>query len=157
MIIINIDKNHVLGISTTLIFFILGFVLLHLVINSSEEVYFFFDIYLSRNMAMDLGFLSIGAGIFILYWLYFAKSKNQVITFTGNNNKPLNVQLANHELDEVILIVRPTRTHHSPKVHLATKNVRAIKSVSIPQLVQELGAQECLTIDLQKQEERGPK
>jgi len=102
-------------------------------------------------MALDLGFLSIGASILLLYWLYFTKSKNQVITFAGGNNKPLDVQLANHELDEVILIVRPTRMHHHPKVHLATKNVRVLKT-EIPHLIQELGAQECLTIDLQKQE-----
>jgi formate-dependent nitrite reductase membrane component NrfD len=148
---------HRIGLIGSILAYIFGFVLLHQGLGREEYIYFlFFGTSIERNIVIDTGFLFIGLGFVLQLLLYFTKQKDQIISIGAsqptNIKTPMNLELANHQLVEAILIIRPFKKGTIPKVHLATQEVTGIPiTPEILQILNQANATELASVEIQPQ------
>ena len=149
--------NHRIGLISSILAYLFGFVLLHQSLTHSETPFFwFFAVSINDNIVTDLGFFFVGLGFMLQLLLYFTKQKDQIISIGSNQSatakSPMNLELANHQLTEAILIIRPFKKGVKPKVHLATQEVTGIPiTPEILQILNQANATELASVEIQPQ------
>jgi hypothetical protein len=148
---------HRIGLVSSILFYLFGFVTLHQALIGSSQIYlWFFTIPVDIVAIADYGFFFIGIGFVLQLVLYFTKQKDQIIsigaTQTTNAKTPMNLQLSNNQLVEAILIIRPLKHGRQPKIHLATRGTTEVPiTPEVLQILRQANATEMVSVELQQQ------
>jgi uncharacterized membrane protein len=138
---------HGLFLSGSIVLFIFGVVVLHVLLNSAKELlhFYFFGWNITLFIAADMAFFFLGVAFFIILLMYFTKQREQIITLTGTDEQSAQLQIKRHQIVEAIFVIRPEKRSRPIRVHIAQRKNSA---TPIP-LIKSLDVNEIMTLPLQ--------